>query len=52
VAASAVMVVLPYYLHNVKEFGKITILGEFLAGPRLTCACFLSWWIWASPCAC
>ena len=31
VAASAVMVVLPYYLHNVKEFGKITILGEFLA---------------------
>jgi molybdopterin-containing oxidoreductase family membrane subunit len=25
------MVVLPYYLHNVKEFGKITILGEFLA---------------------
>jgi Ni/Fe-hydrogenase subunit HybB-like protein len=31
VAASAVMVVLPYYLHNHKEFGKITILGEFLA---------------------
>ena len=31
VAASAVMVVLPYYLHNVKEFGKVTILGEFLA---------------------
>jgi len=31
VAASAVMVVLPYYLHNFKEFGKITILGEFLA---------------------
>jgi len=31
VAASAVMVVLPYYLHNQKEFGKITILGEFLA---------------------
>lgn len=31
VAASAVMVVLPYYLHDVKEFGKITILGEFLA---------------------
>ncbi len=31
VAASAVTVVLPYYLHNVKEFGKITILGEFLA---------------------
>ena len=31
VAASAVMVVLPYYLHDVKAFGKITILGEFLA---------------------
>jgi molybdopterin-containing oxidoreductase family membrane subunit len=31
VAASAVTVVLPYYLHNVREFQKITILGEFLA---------------------
>jgi len=31
VAASAVMLVLPYYLHNVKEFGRITIVGEFLA---------------------
>jgi molybdopterin-containing oxidoreductase family membrane subunit len=31
VAASAVMVVLPYYLHNFKVFGRITILGEFLA---------------------
>ena len=31
VAASAVMVVLPYYLHNFKAFGKITILGEFVA---------------------
>ena len=31
VAASAVMVVLPYYLHDFKAFGKITILGEFLA---------------------
>ena len=31
IAASAVMVVLPYYFHDVKEFGKITILGEFLA---------------------
>lgn len=31
VAASAVMVVLPYYLHNWKLFGRITILGEFLA---------------------
>ena len=31
VAASAVMVVLPYYLHDVKQFGRITILGELLA---------------------
>ncbi len=31
VAASAVMVVLPYYLHNYKVFAKMTILGEFLA---------------------
>jgi len=31
VAASAVMVVLPYYLHNYKAFGKLTILGEFIA---------------------
>jgi Ni/Fe-hydrogenase subunit HybB-like protein len=31
VAASAVMVVLPYYLHNFKAFGPITLLGEFLA---------------------
>jgi Ni/Fe-hydrogenase subunit HybB-like protein len=31
VAASAVMVVLPYYLHNYKAFGQMVILGEFLA---------------------
>ncbi|NNG01283.1 MAG: polysulfide reductase NrfD [Desulfobacteraceae bacterium] len=31
VAASAVMVVLPYYLHNFRVFGRITILGEFTA---------------------
>jgi molybdopterin-containing oxidoreductase family membrane subunit len=31
VAASAVMLVLPYYLHNYKTFGKIVVLGEFLA---------------------
>ncbi len=31
VAASGVMVVLPYYLHNHKAFGRITVLGEFLA---------------------
>jgi molybdopterin-containing oxidoreductase family membrane subunit len=31
VAASAVMVVLPYYLHGEMQFARITILGEFLA---------------------
>jgi len=31
VAASGVMVVLPYYLHNYKAFGRMTVLGEFLA---------------------
>ena len=36
VAASAVMVVLPYYLHNFKTFGRITIFGEFLAVAAVT----------------
>ena len=31
VAASAVMVVLPYYLHHQKEFAKTVIIGEFMA---------------------
>ena len=31
VAASAVMLVLPYYLHDEKAFKKMIILGEFLA---------------------
>ena len=43
VAASAVMVVLPYYLHDFKVFGKITILGEFLAVPAvLLCPLFVA----------
>jgi molybdopterin-containing oxidoreductase family membrane subunit len=42
VAASGVMVVLPYYLHNYKAFGKITILGEFLAIPAvIMCMLFI-----------
>jgi [DsrC]-trisulfide reductase subunit P len=42
VAASAVMVVLPYYLHNYKAFAKITILGEFLAiASALMCMLFV-----------
>jgi len=31
IAASAVMVVLPYYLHDHKEFARMAILAEFLA---------------------
>ena len=42
VAASAVMVVLPYYLHNYKAFGKMVILGEFLAiSAVLMCMLFI-----------
>ena len=42
VAASAVMLVLPYYLHNYKAFGKITVLGEFLAiSSVLMCMLFI-----------
>jgi molybdopterin-containing oxidoreductase family membrane subunit len=42
VAASAVMVVLPYYLHDYKAFGRVTILGEFLAIPSvIMCMLFI-----------
>src|SRR3990170_5748197 len=42
VAASAVMLVIPYYLHHYKAFGRITILGEFLAVASVTmCILFI-----------
>lgn len=42
VAASAVMLVIPYYLHDYKKFGKIVILGEFLAiAAVLMCILFI-----------
>jgi molybdopterin-containing oxidoreductase family membrane subunit len=42
VAASAVMVVLPYYVHHYKAFGRLAILGEFLAIPAvLMCLLFI-----------
>lgn len=42
VAASAVMLVIPYYLHDFKKFGKIVILGEFLAVSAVTmCVLFV-----------
>ena len=40
VAAGGVMLVLPYYLHNFKVFGKITVLGEFLAIAAV-CMCLM-----------
>jgi molybdopterin-containing oxidoreductase family membrane subunit len=42
VAASAVMLVIPYYLHHYKKFSKIVILGEFLAVASVTmCMLFI-----------
>ena len=42
IAAGGVMVVLPYYLHDYKAFGRITILGEFLAVASVTmCVLFI-----------
>ena len=42
VAAGGVMVVLPYYIHDYKAFGRITILGEFLAvGAIVICVLFV-----------
>lgn len=42
VAAGGVMLVLPYYLHDYKAFGRITILGEFLAiGAVVMCLLFI-----------
>jgi len=42
VAASAVMIVIPYYLHHYKKFGRIVILGEFLAVSAVTmCILFI-----------
>lgn len=40
IAASAVMLVLPYYLHDHKVFGRITIIGEFVAVSAI-CMCLL-----------
>jgi len=43
VAASAVMLVIPYYLHNYKKYAKITILGEFIAVAACTmCLLFIA----------
>lgn len=38
VAASAVMVVLPCYVHDFKIFGRVTVFGEFLAVGAVTMA--------------
>ena len=42
IAASAVMLVLPYYLHDYKAFGRMVILGEFVAiSAVLMCMLFI-----------
>ena len=42
VAAAAVMVVIPYYIHHYKAFGRITILAEFLGVAAVTmCLLFI-----------
>ena len=38
VAAGGVMIVLPYYFHNAKDYGRITVIGEFLAIAALVMA--------------
>jgi molybdopterin-containing oxidoreductase family membrane subunit len=37
IAASAVMLVLPYYLHNTKAFSQIVLYGEFLSVAAVLC---------------
>ncbi len=50
VAASAVMLVLPYYLHNYKVFGKITLLGRVPGGPHpWSCVSHSSPWTLGRP---
>ncbi|MDH4320238.1 MAG: polysulfide reductase NrfD [Desulfobulbaceae bacterium] len=42
VAAGGLMLVLPYYIHDYKAFGRITILGEFMAiGAVAMCLMFI-----------
>jgi molybdopterin-containing oxidoreductase family membrane subunit len=42
VAAAGVMVVLPYYIHHYKAFGRITVLAEFMAiGSVSMCLMFI-----------
>ncbi len=42
VAASVVMLIIPYYLHDYKKFSRIVILGEFLAISAVTmCILFI-----------
>ncbi|WP_457756180.1 NrfD/PsrC family molybdoenzyme membrane anchor subunit, partial [Thermodesulfatator indicus] len=42
IAASGVMLVLPYYLHNYKEYARLVIFGEFMAiAAVLMCILFI-----------
>jgi hypothetical protein len=50
VAAGGVMVVLPYYLHDYKAYGRSPLWVNFWPSPPSSCACCLSWSTWGSPC--
>ena len=41
VAASGVMVAIPYYLHHFKTYAKIVVIGEFMAVAAVLTACLL-----------
>jgi hypothetical protein len=48
VAAGGVMVVLPYYLHDYKAYGRITLWANFWPSPPSSCVCCLFWPTWAA----
>ena len=50
VAAGGVMVVLPYYLHDYKAYGRVTILASSWPLQRWSCACCSSWSTLVSRC--
>jgi hypothetical protein len=50
VAAGGVMVVLPYYLHDYKAYGRSPFWVNFWPSLPSSCACCLFWSTWGSPC--
>jgi hypothetical protein len=51
VAAGGVMVVLPYYLHDYKAYGRSPFWASFWPSLPSSCACCSFWSTWGSPCA-